>query len=145
VIKQVSYTSLIGLSTEQIGPNTAVISVTSPHQKAKIGIDNAGDILHLSFNDRIPDCYSEEDAQRLGMYLFSDAMAYEVIGFCHRLHDSDSPIRLVAHCEFGASRSPAIAKWAAEHYGASLARDVPPFFNDRVYQRLKALSGEPNS
>lgn len=83
----------------------AVISITSPGGKLQFrGLH--GEVLRLEFDD-VCEQYGPEYT------LFDRHHAMQILRFVERNVGKD----IVVHCEYGVSRSPAVAKFIIEHYG----------------------------
>ena len=105
---------------------TAVISITDPGEAPAL-VRWKGPILRLSFWDG-------GSAEELG--LTPDAVA-QVVQFLEQLDAQKEPYVLVVHCEYGASRSPAVALYAEALTGADLHRRYLAFGANRYV--LEAL------
>lgn len=85
----------------------AFISITNPRQKAA-HLPEGASVLRLGFYDT--------EAHLPGWPGLSCAQAQEVIAFLEALPSGVT--ELIVHCEFGASRSPAVAQFAAAWFQA---------------------------
>lgn len=112
--------------TRENPARTAVISITDPGQAPAL-IHWDGPILRLSFWDG-------GSTEELG--LAPNAVA-QVVQFLEHLDAKKEPYVLVVHCEYGASRSPAVALYAEALTGADLHRRYLAFGANRYV--LEAL------
>lgn len=71
----------------------------------------------------------------------SDAVA--IRRFLDAHHGTPEPIEVLVHCFAGASRSAAIASWAAKHYGLPLV-DVAGRGTNEANERLGRLLRQPS-
>lgn len=120
-------------------PTGAIVSITNPGEAAALKV-GWGAVLRVQFWDS---AYDEEDIRRLGP-------AWERQSSCFPARRHAEEIRrfiealppqiefLVVHCGAGVSRSAAVAKWAAERYGAVLDRDA-----ERCNRTVYALLLDP--
>jgi predicted protein tyrosine phosphatase len=82
----------------------------------------------------------------MGLEVFSEAQAREVLAFAARQHGC---MELAVQCHAGHSRSAAIALYLSEKYGvpcyqeqAPATRDSWKFYNRLVYDRLSLVDGQ---
>lgn len=95
------------------------------------------DVLQLAFHDIDADepegpyvLMSEDDARRIVAFVEQVAPKIDV---------------LMVHCRAGISRSAAVAKWVAEHYGLPFNHDYC-LYNRHVYRLLTGtVNGPPTS
>jgi len=91
------------------------------------------------WTDVLPQRFHDTDGSLMGLEVFSDAQAREVLAFAARHPGAE----LVVHCQQGQSRSAAVALYLAEKYGAPCYQEQVPvtrqtwkFYNELVYRRL---------
>jgi predicted protein tyrosine phosphatase len=117
-------------------PYMAVISITDPGTPEARLNPAFRHVLRLSFFDAVPaDEYLPAPAG-----LFDLAMARRIDHFVRELHDAPFEISMMVHCEFGVSRSAAVALFVEACSGAPLtAREFTYEANDWVINRLLQL------
>ena len=96
----------------------SVISITDPGTSAARLANGFADVLGLAFFDAVP---ADEYLPAPVPGLFDRAMARRIGDFVCHLHAANADISLVVHCEYGVSRSAAVALFAAAYAGAPLA------------------------
>ena len=117
-IRQVSYTSRLHAESLTGSSQVAVISITDP------GSDEASldpgflNVLRLSFFDAVP---ADEYLPAPLPGLFDHLMARRVGDFTSQLHAAPAEISVVVHCEYGVSRSAAVALFVSAYAKAPLA------------------------
>lgn len=84
--------------------------------------------------------FHDTDGESLGLEVFSDAQARELLAFAERHQDCSE---LVVHCSLGQSRSAGVAIYLAEKYGVTCFKERVPvtwetwkLYNRLVYRRL---------
>lgn len=117
----------------------AIVSITDPGQGPALQ-DWRGRILRLSFLDVIPTRGSAEDNVSQA---FNEQMGHSLVQFLEQLNDSPKGLTLWVHCEFGASRSAAVALYAEALTGADLHRRYLAFGGNlhvlSVLQKVRPL------
>ena len=136
-IRQVSYTSRLHAESLTGSPQVAVISITDPGSD-EAALDPAFlDVLRLSFFDAVP---ADEYLPAPLPGLFDHCMARQIGDFVRELHAAPADVSLLVHCEYGVSRSAAVALFAAAHTGAPLAaREFAYDANHWVIELLSRL------
>lgn len=135
-ISQVCFTSRQEAESLRGDPAVAVISITDPGSPPAHLAPLFLRVLRLSFFDAVP---ADEYMPPLPG-LFDRALARQVNGFIEALRDAPEVIRLLVHCEYGVSRSAAVALFAADLAGAPLAaREYAGEANVWVLDRLLDL------
>ena len=135
-ITQVRYASR-ELAESLVGnPYMAVISITDPTTpEAKLD-PMFRHVLRLSFFDAIP---ADEFAPALPG-LFDRHMARRIDEFVRDIHDAPFEMSVMVHCEYGVSRSAAVALFVEAYSGAPLeAREFTYEANCWVLDTLNAL------
>jgi predicted protein tyrosine phosphatase len=135
-ITQVFYTSRKLAETLAGNPYMAVISITDP-TTPEARIDPLfRHILRLSFFDAVP---ADQFMPPLPG-LFNRDMARQIDTFVQELHAAPFELSLMVHCEYGVSRSAAIALFASATTGAPLAaREFTYEANTWVIETLENL------
>ena len=134
-VSKVQYTSR-KLAEQLCGsPYMAVISITDPTTpEAKLD-PLFRHVLRLSFFDAVP---ADEYMPALPG-LFDHRMAAQISTFIDELHAAPFEISLMVHCEYGVSRSAAVALFAEALTGAPLeAREFTYEANQWVLDLLEA-------
>ena len=117
-------------------PETAVISITDPGSPPARLDPKFGPILRLSFYDAVP----ADEYLPAPMGLFDHGMARQVLDFVGQLHATEPVTAILVHCEFGRSRSAAVALFVEAWTGARLsAREFAFDANHWVIDRLTQL------
>lgn len=116
-ILQVSFLSRARAESLAAQPSQAVISITDPGAPAAKLDPQFKDVLRLSFFDALP---GEEYLPSPVDGLFDQFMARQIGDFVHKLHTVPNDISIMVHCEFGVSRSAAIALFVEAYAGAKL-------------------------
>jgi len=136
-IKHVLYTSRERAESLAGNPQMAVISITDPRTpEAKLD-PQFQHVLRLSFYDAEP---ADEYLPAPIPGLFDHVMADKVGDFVQHLHTSPSELSVMVHCEYGVSRSAAVALFVEAYSGAPLAArefayEANPWVLDRLAQR----------
>ena len=146
-IRLVRYTSR-KLAEQLLGtPYMAVISITDPGTPEARLDPLFCHVLRLAFYDAVPaDDYLPAPLPGL----FDYRMAGQISAFIGELHAAPFEIELMVHCEFGVSRSAAVALFAEALTGAPLeARQFTYEANqwvlDRLLERHPGLDANPPS
>ena len=136
-IRQVSFTSRLRAESLAASPYIAVISITDPGTP-EARLDNGfADVLRLAFFDAVP---ADEYLPAALPGLFDHCMARQIGDFVRELHAAPADVSLLVHCEYGVSRSAAVALFAAAHTGAPLAaREFAYDANHWVIELLSRL------
>src|SRR5574343_1562110 len=117
-ISQIRYTSRQQAEQLRGSPFAAVVSITDPGSpEAKLD-PLFRHVIRLSFFDAIP-AADYLPAPIPG--LFDYRMAGEISSIIEKLHTTTVDHALIVHCEYGVSRSAAVALFAAALTGAPLA------------------------
>lgn len=136
-IRQVSYTSRLHAESLAGSPRVAVISITDPGS-GEASLDPAFlDVLRLSFFDAVP---ADEYLPAPLPGMFDHLMARQIDDFTSRLHAASAEVSVVVHCEYGVSRSAAVALYVSAYAKAPLAaREFAYDANLWVIQQLSRL------
>jgi predicted protein tyrosine phosphatase len=123
-------------------PYMAVISITDPGTpEAKLD-PLFQHVLRLSFYDAVP---ADEFLPAPMPGLFDHLMARRISDFVKELHSAPFAISVMVHCEYGVSRSAAVALFVEAYSGAPLtAREFTYEANQWVIHRLSLLHPELN-
>ncbi len=134
-VSRIQYTSRKLAEQLRGSPYMAVISITDPTTpEAKLD-PLFRHVLRLSFFDAIP---ADEYMPALPG-LFDHHMAAHICTFIEELHAAPFEISLMVHCEYGVSRSAAVALFAEALTGAPLeAREFTYEANQWVIDLLEA-------
>jgi len=136
-IKHVYFTSRQLAESLAGNPYMAVISITDPGTpEAKLD-PLFHHVLRLSFYDALP---ADEYLPAPMPGLFDHVMARRIGDFVHGLHAAPFEISVMVHCEYGVSRSAAVALFVEAYSGAPLsAREFTCEANPWVLDRLSQL------
>jgi predicted protein tyrosine phosphatase len=134
-ISQVQYTSRKLAEQLRGSPYMAVISITDPTTpEAKLD-PLFRHVLRLAFFDAVP----ADEYMPTIPGLFDRNMAMQISAFIEELHAAPFEITLMVHCEYGVSRSAAVALFAEALTGAPLdAREFTYEANQWVIDQLQA-------
>lgn len=136
-IRQVSYTSRQKAEALPGSPSTAVISITDPGTPEADLSPAFQHVLRLSFFDAVP---ADEFLPAPFPGLFDHLMAREISQFVKALHDAAEDYAVLVHCEYGVSRSAAVALFVEAYSGAPLlAREYTSEANQWVVDRLSQV------
>jgi predicted protein tyrosine phosphatase len=116
-ISQVCYTSRLRAEALVANGHTAVISITdpgTPDARLAIGFK---DILRLSFFDAVP---ADEYLPAPMSGMFDHLMARRIGSFVSEQHADPDDIVVIVHCEYGVSRSAAVALFVEAYSAAPL-------------------------
>lgn len=134
-IRQVKFVSREHAESLAGNPRTAVISITDPGQPDANLCTDFKDILRLSFYDAIP---AEEYLPAPMPGMFDHVMARRIGNFVHELRNDPDDISVMVHCEYGVSRSAAVALFVEAYAEAPLtAREFACDANQWVLDRLQ--------
>lgn len=118
-------------------PDMAVISITDPGSPPANLHPLFGPILRLAFYDAVP---ADEYLPAPMPGLFDHVMARQIVDFVLPLHVADTRLRVMVHCEYGVSRSAAVALFIEAFAGATLsAREFGCDANHWVLDRLNLV------
>ena len=139
-IKQVLFASRELAESLAGNPYMAVISITDPGTpEAKLD-PLFHHVLRLSFFDAQP---ADEFLPSPIPGLFDHEMAKQISQFVQALESAPFEISVMVHCEFGVSRSAAVALFVEAYSGAPLAaREFTYEANQWVIDRLSQLHPE---
>lgn len=138
-ITQIYYTSRKLAESLAGDPAMAIISITDPTTPAAQLDPLFQHVLRLSFFDAIP---ADPFAPPLPG-LFDRATARRVKAFIEKLQHASEAFSLMVHCEYGVSRSAAIALYAEACTGAPLAaREFTYEANSWVIDTLENLQSD---
>lgn len=133
-IRQIHYTSRERAESIAALPHMAVISITDPGTP-EAQLDPAfADVLRLSFYDAVP---ADEFLPAPIPGMFDHLMARRIGNFVREMHAAPRDISVIVHCEYGVSRSAAVALFVEAFSGAKLtAREFTCEANQWVIDRL---------
>jgi predicted protein tyrosine phosphatase len=117
-------------------PYMAVISITDPTTPEARLDPLFRHVLRLSFFDAVP----ADEFQPLLPGLFNRDMARRIDAFAQEIHQAPFAMSMMVHCEYGVSRSAAVALFVASLADAPLeAREFTYEANPWVVDTLQAL------
>ena len=117
-------------------PYMAVISITDPGTPDALLDPLFRHVLRLSFYDAVP----ADEYLPAPPGLFDHVMAGRISDFVQELHAAPFDISVMVHCEYGISRSAAVALFVEAYSGAPLtAREFAYEANQWVIDRLSLL------
>ena len=133
-----SFESIEELAKEPFPPHTALISIGDPDAPPPRLAHRPAWIFRLKFDD----IYSDEMEEATKKYiLFDRTMAEKIAEFVYR-HKEEAAL-FICQCEYGQSRSAAVAAAIAEHFeknGIKIFADAQYYPNKRVFAlTLQAL------
>jgi predicted protein tyrosine phosphatase len=99
------------------GPGQAVISITDPGAREAALNKAFRHVLRLAFYDAEP---ADEYLPAPVPGLFDHRMARQIDGFLHQLQAAPDEFSVMVHCEYGVSRSAAVALYVEAYSGAPL-------------------------
>lgn len=135
-ISRIQYTSRKLAEQLRGSPYMAVISITDPGTPEARLDPLFRHVLRLSFYDAVP----ADEFMPACPGLFDRQMARQVSAFVEELHAAPFEISLMVHCEYGVSRSAAVALFAEALSGAPLeAREFTYEANQWMISQLEAL------
>ncbi len=135
-ISQVRYTSRQLAESLAGNPYMAVISITDPSTPPARLDPMFRHVLRLSFFDAVP----ADEYQPPLPGLFDLHMARAIDNFIRKLQMAPFDMSVMVHCEYGISRSAAVALFVEALTGASLAaREFAYAANQWVIDRLLSL------
>ena len=116
-VNQVFYTSRQLAESLAGNPYMAVISITDPGT-AEAKLNPAfRHVLRLAFYDALP---ADEYLPAPMPGLFDYRMARQIATFVQDLHNAQDEVSMLVHCEYGVSRSAAVALFVEAWSGAQL-------------------------
>jgi len=123
-------------------PYMAVISITDPGTPDAKLDPLFQHVLRISFYDAVP---ADEFLPAPMPGLFDHLMARRISDFVKELHSAPFEISVMVHCEYGVSRSAAVALFVEAYTGAPLAaREFTYEANQWVIHRMSLLHPELN-
>jgi predicted protein tyrosine phosphatase len=133
-ISQVEYTSRKQAEQLRGTPFAAVISITDPTTPEAQLDPLFRHVQRLAFFDAVP---ADDYLPAPMPGLFDYHMAQQISAFVEELHSAPVDMSLIVHCEFGVSRSAAVALFASALTGAPLkAREYTYDANQWVLDQL---------
>lgn len=121
-------------------PYTAVISITDPGMPDAVLAPLFQSILRVSFYDAVP---ADEFLPSPIPGMFDHDMAACIYDFVETLHNADDDVSVMVHCEYGISRSTAVALFIEAHCGATLkAREFAYAANQWVVDRFHQIQSD---
>lgn len=133
-IGKIQYTSRKLAEQLRGTPYMAVISITDPGTPAARLDPLFRHVLRLAFFDAVP---ADEYLPAPLPGLFDHRMAAQISAFIEELHAAPFEMSLMVHCEYGVSRSAAVALYAEALTGAPLeAREFTYEANQWVVDQL---------
>jgi len=150
-IREISFISRERAESLPGSPDTAIISITDPGTPPAKLAASFGKVLRLSFLDAIP---ADDYIPMPFPGLFESGMAQDICQFIDALQADPEALHCVVHCEFGISRSAAVALFieaytqaplnarefachANEWVASTLARERPPLLIEIPQPRAK--------
>lgn len=135
-IKHTFYTSRELAESLAGNPYMAVISITDPGTPDARLDPLFQHVLRLSFYDAVP----ADEYLPAPVGLFDHVMARRIGDFVQQLYAAPFEISVMVHCEYGISRSAAVALFIEAYSGAPLtAREFAYEANQWVLDRLSQL------
>lgn len=136
-ISQVCFTSRLRAEALVANAHTAVVSITDPGTPEAALSAGFRDVLRLAFFDAVP---ADEYLPAPMPGLFDHRMARQIGAFVSRLHAAPENLTVVVHCEYGVSRSAAVALFVEAYSSAPLvAREFAYDANHWVADQLSRL------
>lgn len=121
-------------------PFTAVVSITDPGMPDAILAPLFQSILRISFYDAVP---ADEFLPSPIPGMFDHEMAQTIGDFVEALHNAPEDVSVMVHCEYGVSRSTAVALFIEAHCSAALkAREFAYEANQWVVDRFQQIYPE---
>ncbi|MEN9481433.1 MAG: hypothetical protein RLZZ298_2828 [Pseudomonadota bacterium] len=141
-IKHVLYASRELAESLAGNPYMAVISITDPGTPEANLDPLFRHVLRLSFFDAIP---ADEFLPAPMVGMFDHLMAIQISQFVKELHNAPFDISVMVHCEYGVSRSAAVALFVEAFTSAPLAAreftyEANQWVIDRMLQQNPSLS-----
>lgn len=123
-------------------PYMAIISITDPGTPDARLDPLFQHVLRISFYDAVP---ADEYLPSPLPGMFDYPMAHRISNFVSELHQAPFEISMMVHCEYGVSRSAAVALFVEAYTGAPLAaREFTYEANQWVIDQLSQLHPELN-
>jgi len=139
-IKQVLFASRELAESLAGNPYMAIISITDPGTPDARLDPLFQHVLRLSFYDAVP---ADEYLPSPFPGMFDYPMARRISAFVRELHQAPFEISMMVHCEYGVSRSAAVALFVEASTGAPLAaREFTYEANQWVINQLSKLHPE---
>lgn len=139
-IKQVLFASRELAESLAGNPYMAIISITDPGTPDAKLDPLFQHVLRISFYDAVP---ADEYLPSPFPGMFDYPMAHRISDFVHELHQAPFEISMMVHCEYGVSRSAAVALFVEAYSGAPLtAREFTYEANQWVIDQLSKLHPE---
>jgi predicted protein tyrosine phosphatase len=143
-IRQVNFVSREHAESLTGNPGMAVISITDPGTPDANLCAEFKDVLRLSFYDAQP---ADEYLPAPMPGMFDHLMARQIGNFVHELRSDPNDISVMVHCEYGVSRSAAVALFVEAYAEAPLtarefAYDANPWVVDRLLNQYPDLQIE---
>lgn len=136
-ITHVYYTSRKKAEKLPGDPGMAVISITDPGTLEANLAPSFKQVLRLSFLDAVP---ADEFVPNPYPGMFDYRFAQRISDFVEELHRDTQPYKIMVHCEYGVSRSAAVALFVEAYSRAPLeAREYTYAANPWVIQQLESL------
>lgn len=136
-ISHVYYTSRRKAEKLPGAPDMAVISITDPGTPEASLAPSFTQVLRLSFLDAVP---ADEFVPNPYPGMFDHKFARRISEFVGQLHQAPGLFKVMVHCEYGVSRSAAVALFVEAYSQAPLeAREYTYAANPWVVQQLEAL------
>lgn len=104
--------------TDFPGDMAAIISISDPGKPKPAPDSSFDEKIFLAFSD------TNDEFSLERMAVDKDSEIAKIVGFIDRIHRSKRIYSLVVHCNFGLSRSCAVAKYAAKATGANFIIEI---------------------
>lgn len=135
MIREVSYISRERAESLPGSSGAAIISITDPGTPPASLAPTFRNILRLSFFDAFP---ADDYIPMPFGGLFEAQMAQQICDFIDALHADPDPLHCIVHCEYGISRSAAVALFIEAYTQAPLtAREFAYDANEWVIRQLE--------
>lgn len=125
MLRHITFHSRGELTSMNRSDDIAVISINDPGRDAPnlIGFHSW---FVTAFDDISPDddLKTREEFYQNSFLLFDTFLAEGILGYARDLHELKRHIDLCIHCQYGESRSPAVAFAIAELIGGTMTRDL---------------------
>lgn len=133
-IREISFISRERAEALPGSSGSAIISITDPGTAAAALAPTFRKVLRQSFFDAIP---ADDYIPMPFPGLFDQTMAQAICNFVDELHKDADPLHCIVHCEYGISRSAAVALFIEAYTGAPLnAREFANNANEWVASLL---------
>lgn len=117
-IRDISFISRERAESLPGSSGSAIISITDPGTPPATLAPTFRHVLRLAFYDALP---ADDYIPMPFPGLFDTTMAREICSFVDTLNTDPDPLHCIVHCEFGISRSAAVALFIEAYTGAPLA------------------------